>query len=196
MGKFIIVAVTALICTFTHIDNVRAYTDHGDAPGYPDAIHTFGYVANLLGDQMSVDDGITFPATLPANYTINYNIQAQFGPPQGYLDAWIDWNQDLDWNDPGEHVYNSGFSVVSGSGSFNGTIPDGVSAGTTWMRVRLSVEPNDSPTATLTTGGEVEDYQVTHVAGPIPEPTTIALFGIGLASIIGYSRKFRKKKPI
>jgi hypothetical protein len=197
MLKFALVAVTAIICTFAHINNVRAYTDHGSAPApYPDAIHTAINVANRLGNVMSVDDGVTFPATLPGNYTINYTITAMFGPAQGYIDAWVDWNQDKDWDDSGEHVFNTGLNVVSGSGSFNGIIPMGVTAGTTWMRVRLFVSPYDSPTMTATNGGEVEDYQVSHEASPIPEPATIALLGIGLAGVIGYSKEFRKKNAI
>lgn len=56
------------------------------------------------------------------------------------------------------------------------------------VRVRLFNYPDDSPTGSAWIG-EVEDYQVTHVEGPIPEPTTITLLGIGLASIIGYSKK-------
>lgn len=192
MGKFVPGAVIALMFLFINIDNVRAYTDHGDAPGYPDGIHTFGYVANKLGNNMSVDDGITFPATLPANYTINYTITAAFGPAQGYLDAWIDWNQDLDWNDSGEHVYDSGTNAVT-SGSFNGTIPGSALNGTTWMRVRLFVSPYDSPTDTVTNGGEVEDYQVSLGNGQqvVPEPTTIALLGTGLLGMLGYNWRRR-----
>ena len=72
--------------------------------------------------------------------------------------VWIDYNQDGDFNDSGEQVYNrtrTNASVVSGSF----TVPTSALNGAT--RMRVSMKYNASPTSCETfTYGEVEDYTV------------------------------------
>src|SRR5690606_7878043 len=72
--------------------------------------------------------------------------------------VWIDYNQDGDFNDSGEQVYNrtrTNVSVVSGSF----TVPTSAVNGAT--RMRVSMKYNASPTACEAFAyGEVEDYTV------------------------------------
>ncbi len=72
--------------------------------------------------------------------------------------VWIDYNQDGDFSDSGEQVYNRTRTTGSSiSGSF--TVPTSALNGAT--RMRVSMKYNASPTACETfTYGEVEDYTV------------------------------------
>lgn len=116
------------------------------------------------------EEGVTFVSSLlasPSTATtasvaidlVNANRNANF------LDAWLDLNQDGDWNDPNEQIlvsYNLG--TTNGRQIVPFTIPrdtgSNVEVGTTFARFRLSTSGG-----LLTTGfaddGEVEDYQVT-----------------------------------
>ncbi|WP_420570958.1 GEVED domain-containing protein [Kordia sp.] len=87
------------------------------------------------------------------------------------IGVWIDYNQDGDFFDPGELVFNTTPNqTATESGSF--TVPATALAGNTRMRVQLqyNVTPND-PCDTVATGydfGEVEDYTVNIVAAALP----------------------------
>ncbi|MEL7335357.1 MAG: Ig-like domain-containing protein, partial [Planctomycetota bacterium] len=87
----------------------------------------------------------------------------------GFVSAWIDWNQDGDWSDAGEQVFSD---VVVSSSTTTPTrvisptfeIPANAILGTTFARVRLSqqsglTELGFSPT------GEVEDFRVQVTSG-------------------------------
>ncbi|MCD4653866.1 hypothetical protein K8T06_08005 [bacterium] len=69
---------------------------------------------------------------------------------------WVDWNQDLDWDDPGEQIFQD-----TGWGPYSGTVipPMSASIGPTRMRVRLEFFTFTGPCG-ATTYGEVEDYTV------------------------------------
>lgn len=92
--------------------------------------------------------------------------------------AWIDFNQDGDFNDPGECLGVTGNLGPNGSGVINFVVPAGATPGTTRLRVRGG---NDTPlTCAQACGvssssfGETEDYnvnivpcvQITSVTGP------------------------------
>ncbi|QDS86600.1 hypothetical protein EC9_07720 [Rosistilla ulvae] len=81
----------------------------------------------------------------------------------GKLDAWIDFNQDGDWNDSGEQIFIAR-NVVAGQNLFSFTVPAGVSAGDTGARFRLSSTGGLAPTGAAS-DGEVEDYIATILDG-------------------------------
>ncbi|MCB9224741.1 MAG: PKD domain-containing protein [Crocinitomicaceae bacterium] len=93
------------------------------------------------------------------------------GSPGAYssdeIAAWIDYNDDGDFNDAGEQV---GYLLISGSFSpvFNFTVPMSAVTGDVTMRCRISYQPDDGPIdpCGTTQWGEVEDYTIT-----ISEPT-------------------------
>ena len=107
---------------------------------------------------LSVAQGCNFTATMSCG---NYG--------QGFA-IWIDWNQDLDFNDAGEYCYNSGGAALS-NGTVTGTVnvPASALLGNTRMRVRCAFATvPTSPCGEEPSGflkyGEVEDYPVTVVA--------------------------------
>ncbi len=102
-------------------------------------------------------------AALTADGTTNYSISLKVGTYccSNYIAAWIDFNKDGDFNDPGEKIAQSG--SLSNSQVYNTTflVPVTATTGTTRLRVReVWVQPNIDPCAS-NTYGETEDYVVT-----------------------------------
>lgn len=87
----------------------------------------------------------------------------------GMLDAWIDFNHDGDWSDPGEQIATS-LSLHAGSNSVPIVVPTGAITGSTFARFRLSSAGGLSFTGSAN-DGEVEDYQITIAAPLISQPS-------------------------
>ena len=90
----------------------------------------------------------------------------------GYTDAWIDFNVDGDWDDPGEKILDAvRFSVGDLTRTFQIKVPDTAPIPavptTTFARFRSSGSGGLVPTG-LAVDGEVEDYAVIIVPGTPP----------------------------
>ncbi|MFA7650653.1 MAG: GEVED domain-containing protein, partial [Flavobacteriaceae bacterium] len=89
------------------------------------------------------------------------------------MGVWIDWNNDLDFDDPGEHIYNSAAYTATGSGTI--TIPSGTPVGNYRMRVVANwLSTNPTPCGDLgnIAYGEAEDYTFTVIDPPTCMPPT------------------------
>ncbi len=78
----------------------------------------------------------------------------------GRLNAWIDYNADGDFNDPGEQIISDA-AVNNGGNMFMVDAPGDAVAGDTYARFRLSSDPAAQNPTGLASDGEVEDYLVT-----------------------------------
>lgn len=116
------------------------------------------------------EDGLLSPPIMPTTAGQTYTLTSYVTNTTGstaYLTAYIDFNRDGDFLDPGEksdtpqYVYWNGYFLSSF------TLPSGLTAGTVNARLRLSqtLEETDSPVGDASSG-EVEDYQLTVSAGP------------------------------
>ena len=111
---------------------------------------------------------ITTSLTKGNQYTVTVT-PAINGTPQAYTDdeiaVWIDYNNDLDFNDAGEQI--AYVLVADGwSNQFTFTVPTTAVTGTVYMRVRISYQPDGAiATCGESTYGEVEDYKVQLVGG-------------------------------
>ena len=138
---------------------------------------------NASGDQM--DDGVEFGSALVINGDVTLTVTASKNG--GYLDAWIDFNADGDWNDTGEHIFVSQL-LSQGENTLTITIPteviddDGidntVDPGATFARFRYSSDSSGLEPFGEASDGEVEDYRVIIVDAlqdfgdaPSPYPT-------------------------
>lgn len=174
----------------TDDDFVSSYTyteirDYGDAPAsYGSANHIMDFSrylgseldgedadlasANADGDDLDgVDDedGVVFPDEIHRNETITIPVTTS---GTGYLNVWFDWNGDGDFSDAGEQVTDD-IQRISGTEDLVITVPgNAIITLPTFARFRYSANSLASPTGS-TTGGEVEDYQVTILCAP-PEP--------------------------
>jgi uncharacterized repeat protein (TIGR01451 family) len=122
----------------------------GELDGQPNPTATGDDLANLADE-----DGITFLTPLVPGQQATIQI---ISSAAGKLDAWIDWNGDGDWNDPGEKIFNS-VNLLGGLQVANINVPVGATLGQTFARFRLSSAGGLAPTG-FAPDGEVEDYQV------------------------------------
>ena len=106
----------------------------------------------------SDEDGVMFGllATDMALSAVNIELQ---NASAAKVDAWIDFNQDGDWDDPGEKILN-GVDVLSGLQTLNYSVPAGALVGDTFARVRVSTAGGLNSTGAAS-DGEVEDYKIT-----------------------------------
>ncbi len=118
------------------------------------------------------EDGIVFVAatlfalTAVANPTATVHVELQNpDPASNRLDAWIDFNHDGDWDDPGEQIFaNYDLGTSAGVQVLTFVIPGDTGAnvklGDTYARFRLSTAGGLAPTGEAL-DGEVEDHLVT-----------------------------------
>lgn len=138
------------------------------------------------------DDGVTFSA-MTQRQTATHT--ATVSGSGGRLQAWIDWNGDGDFADPGEQIATN--VQDNGPGDSNSSIgiiglaidvPIDATTNPTIARFRWSTQDNLGATQ-IASNGEVEDYQVTiagtaiyHVA---KSSTVLDVSGLGQFAIPG-----------
>ena len=76
----------------------------------------------------------------------------------GLLNAWIDFNDDGDWSDAGEQVFND-LWVTAGTNSLSFAVPSGAATASSFARFRLSNQSGLMLDG-LAPDGEIEDYAV------------------------------------
>ena len=86
----------------------------------------------------------------------------------GVLDAWVDFNADGDFLDPGEKII-TGRTMAEGVNQVRVFTPPNAVPGMTYARFRLSDEGITRPDG-MALGGEVEDYHVNIVNVDVPVP--------------------------
>lgn len=122
-----------------------------ESDGQPDGTAT-GDDLNGIDDE----DGVIFSDVL--RQCENGNVEVTV-PKAGKLDAWMDFNGDGDWNDPGEQIFSDQvLNIYTNSLDFE--IPCEASLSPIFARFRLSSEGGLSYDG-LAEDGEVEDYQLT-----------------------------------
>lgn len=105
------------------------------------------------------EDGVTLPSVFAAGGNAQVSVVASTA---GFLDAWIDWNSDGDWADPGEQVFTS-VPLIAGNNVLlvPVPVPPNLVAGGPHSRWRFTT---NAAAAVSYTGwidhGEVEDYEV------------------------------------
>jgi len=112
---------------------------------------------NALGDDNNGDDedGVAFNALKRGAMGIAH-VNVTGG---GFLNAWIDFNGDGDWNDAGEQIATSRYLITGGNpNQITFLVPANAATGATFARFRFGVDAALPPTGGAN-DGEVEDHR-------------------------------------
>jgi VCBS repeat-containing protein len=116
--------------------------------------------------QADDEDGVQFASGLiPGKMATVYVDSSSIG----YVDAWVDLNQDGDWNDAGEQIFASQ-PVTAGTNTLSFLVPSNTTQGDTTARFRLSSLGGLRPTG-LASDGEVEDHAIRVISNVGPSVT-------------------------
>ncbi len=132
----------------TAITQVNFNQISNDSGGKTNAYEDYTYISTVVQQTQSYD--LSVNVDTDGNYTV-------------YVKVWIDWNQDSDFDDPGEE-YDLGSITNTSDGSTSNSplsvaVPADATIGKT--RMRVSAKYDDYATACeVDFDGEVEDYAV------------------------------------
>ncbi|MEP1230236.1 MAG: GEVED domain-containing protein, partial [Litorimonas sp.] len=171
--------------------------DFGDAPStYGNPIHTLVNNIRLGGTNTADagpfnsstasadngDDGVTIP---PFTETSNATIIVNVVGAGGFLQGWVDWNGDGDFNDPDEQIaINVQDTDNNGIIEIPVAVPSSTTTGQTFARFRWSTSSGIA-TNTAVSDGEVEDYLISPITQAVVNLTavkSVEVFDSGNAS--------------
>ncbi len=149
-------------------------------------VATANSVSNVVEIITNDDDGVTFTSSTNPFGVFNPNIPTQITVTVtggGFLDGWVDFNSDGDWDDPGEQIFtNVLFDPLEPTRTFAISMPSTTplppNAIDSYARFRVSSTGNLRPSG-LAIDGEVEDYRVRIVPGTPPTiPSTTLNYSV------------------
>jgi hypothetical protein len=152
--------------------NANGNLDYGSAPSpYPTSLADDGarhlvVAGEYLGTSEASANGVVFNSSIMPSSTASVTLTASV---PGKLDAWIDFNDNGSWNDPGEEIFTD-VSLAAGPNTLTFAVPAGALGGPTWARFRYSLAGGLAPTG-MAMDGEVEDYRVEITPQP-PDPAS------------------------
>ncbi|HEX5720334.1 MAG TPA: IPTL-CTERM sorting domain-containing protein [Thermoanaerobaculia bacterium] len=132
-----------------------------EADGQPDAPATGddnSAGTSRVGNCFDDEDGVAFGSALLACQSAPVTVSASGISGSGLLDAWIDFNADGDFGDPGEQVF-SDQPLAAGANPLSLIVPCTAVESPTYARFRLS-STGTAGSAGPADDGEVEDYAV------------------------------------
>ena len=108
------------------------------------------------------EDGVSFNGNLSQNLPASIDVTASSGTNSCLLNAWIDYNQDGDFNDAGEMIATDVAIASGATENLTPTVPTNAVIGKTYSRFRCATLGGLSPTG-VAADGEVEDHLITIV---------------------------------
>ncbi|PTB31673.1 GEVED domain-containing protein [Photobacterium phosphoreum] len=110
------------------------------------------------------EDGVSFNTDMRPDSSENITITATLDSGSNLsnvnLYAWIDWNQNGRWDDPGELIINVPSVTTNTAVSHPITVPTTAPLGYTYMRVRVCSNTDCNTPVGEVMDGEVEDYRI------------------------------------
>ena len=169
-------------------DRVLLAADFGDAPApYPVAAANDGAQHEVSGPTLGLtvdseadgansslatgdgadEDGVVFGAVNAGRTDASVVVKVRNASLGGRVDAWVDFNGNGSWSDPGEQIVTSAAVTNNTDKRFTFSVPADAVPGTSYARVRISTAGGLAPTGAAA-DGEVEDHKVTiGLAAPV-----------------------------
>ncbi|MCZ4409130.1 T9SS type A sorting domain-containing protein [Cryomorphaceae bacterium 1068] len=141
-----------------------------------------GPLFNISGNNDGYQDFGDVSATFAAGTTYSYQVGVGYGdgPFSETFSAWMDFNQDGDFEDPGEEIFTD-FGQFQVSGSFS--VPSNAVNGKVKLRIAMGFA--QANLCQNVPEGEIEDYCVNMVGGiDPPNPCDVSAPVTGLSSTI------------
>lgn len=110
-------------------------------------------------DGLDDEDGVYFNSTVLRGNTLSILIDMQSSTSNGYVNGWIDYSLDGDWDDPGEQVITNLWIAAGNQAVVDVAVPADALAGRSYARFRVCSSPGLGPTGPAP-DGEVEDYLI------------------------------------
>ena len=160
-NNYIVVAQVTGPCTASAVCDEYINTVSFNTINNTSACGNNGYT-DFTGTSTSLAQGNTYPLTITPAIVNNTQASAYTNDE---IAAWIDFNNDFDFNDAGEQV--AYVMVATGwVNTFNVSIPLTSSTGSVRMRVRISYQPDGAITPCGPASyGETEDYSINITSG-------------------------------
>ena len=143
-----------------------------EADGQPSALATGDDIAGAIPFPPGDEDGVVFTSTPPLVTCETANVTLSASAP-GLLNAWVDFNDNGSWADPGEQIFTD-VALVAGVNALSFTVPcTATPTSLTFARFRFDSAGGlsfDGPA----NDGEVEDYALEINGldyGDAPDPT-------------------------
>lgn len=113
---------------------------------------------SALGDDLNGpdEDGVTFTSPLIPGTAVSLQVQAS---TSGFLNAWIDFDGNGSWADPGEKIFEAK-ALSGGVNNLTFSVPATAKRGATFARFRFTQQTPVLDFVGLGAAGEVEDYRV------------------------------------
>lgn len=125
-----------------------------DGQPSPDAL---GDDADLYYPSGGDDEGgVQFAGPLTRGATASLTVTVSV---DGYLEAWIDFNRDGDWEDATEHIFDSE-ALSAGANTLTFDVLENAETGNTYARFRFCDFDANPGTGGPAENGEVEDYMI------------------------------------
>ena len=148
-------------CALASLIGEQSTIDFGDAPeSYGTSLENNGARHNMvsgmsLGDNLGGDDdGISLVTGLEQGMESALIVEAK---GEGYLNVWVDWNQNQTFDDQDQAVQDK--AISEGNNLVVIDVPVSAQTGSTWLRARYSSTAGIAATGGVS-DGEVEDIEV------------------------------------
>ena len=153
---------------------------------------TSGGVTNISNNSTAFSSGgyVNYSSSMAVSQfaTSTVNFSATIVGGTAGIAIYVDYNNDLDFTDLGETVYNSGAYQPTGTTNSSFVIPSGTALGNYRMRIITDFNATSPTSCAFASGsrGEIEDYLLTVVAQPtcmVPTALTSTVISYQTATI-------------
>lgn len=182
--------------------DLTGWTSTGQAGVQDDVVHEGDYAAWIGTVDFDGDDYNDITGEYATDGYTNNSISQEIDiTGMDSLDIWFNfytWDY-YEWDEPGFAIEIDGievFSLDAGDIDLSGDGTTLESTGWTLFSYDLSGVTSDTITLDIYSGNTGDDVlqswayvDITASAAPVPEPATIALFGVGIAGLAGYRKK-------